>query len=519
MSPEQRSAATSRAALCYVKAGPGSGKTYLATEAFGFLRYKRYLNDRRGVLGVTFARSARAELQERVRTRWGARATAWPNAISTFDELHRTLLRHLVFNGYIPWPSGDLPVRVDDTWQDHPGATKSPGKKKTRFALSLDSEGLVTTVRTRSDRLAPKPCFMDATKLMSAVRDGFCTHAEIRNVLGAALTPGDHPAFERAVTSCLGMSYCHLIVDESFDMNHLDAAVVELAIAAGVTITLVGDPWQSLYEFRGASPDRVHELLKAHTFAQVDMPGDRRYLTTEMKALARSLFDEVPFPVMAAREGDEFDVVLAHDWNTLWDERRIDVLPMGRPTGLDGSELANCFVLLLNEVVRSFFGREASGVAEARRKLDVDDCDELIQPALTALRDPSRPIDEVWDALRSAFNRAGGTWKEQGKRATAHMQRLRELCVLGEAPVLGLTIHQSKGLEWNRVLLLNGELTTQRGWRNKLEQRYEQHRSVYVGLTRARCVLRILHVPEAPYSKREPISWIADRSAQDFGVL
>jgi DNA helicase-2/ATP-dependent DNA helicase PcrA len=507
MTPDQCRAATSRSALCYVKAGPGSGKTYLATEAFGFLRYKRYLDDRRGVLGVTFARSARSELEVRVRTRWGARSTAWPNAISTFDELHRLLLRHLVARGLIEWPSGALPVKVDDSWQDYPGATASPGKKM-RYTLSTNTEGAVIAVGTASDRIAPKPCFTDSTKLLGAVRAGYCTHAEVRNVLAAALSP-DYPAFVAAVTGCLAASYCHIIVDESFDMNQLDATVIEAAINAEVTVTLVGDPWQSLYEFRGASPDRVHDLVAAHSFEQIDMPGHRRYRTREMKALAQSLFDEKPFSVAAAEDGDEFDVVLAHGWNTLWDENRIEVLPMGRPSRLDGSELANCFVILLNEVVHGFFGRDAAGVVEARRKLGLHRYDEAIQPALTTLRDSTAPIENVWLALQAAFNLEDRRWKVQGKRATLSMARLRELCLLGEPPVLGLTIHQSKGLEWDRVLLLNGELSTAPAVLNKLDRQYEDHRSVYVGLTRARSVLRVLAVPEDPHSKRVPIGHLA----------
>lgn len=507
MTPDQRRAATSLSPLCYVKAGPGSGKTFLATEAFGFIRYKRYLHDRRGLLGVTFARSARAEFENRVRTRWGPRSTAWPNAIATFDELHRMLLRHLVASGLIAWPSGAFPVKVDDSWQDHPGATGSPGRKM-RYMLSLDPEGGVIAVGTASDRVAPKPCFTDSGKLLSAVRSGYCTHAEVRNVLASALSP-DYRAFLAAVAGCLAKSYCHIIVDESFDMNQLDAAVIEAAISGGVTVSLVGDPWQSLYEFRGASPDRVHDLLKAHSFQQIDVPGHRRYRTNEMKALAQNLFDEQPFGVAAAKEGDEFDVVLAHGWNTLWDEARIAVLPMGRPSRLDGSELANCFVILLNEVVRGFFGRDAAGVVEARRKLGPHSFEETVRPALATLRDSTAPIDEVWLALQAAFNPDGSSWKTQGKRATLYMQRLRELCLLGEPPALGLTIHQSKGLEWDRVLLLNGELSTAQGVLNKLERQHEDHRSVYVGLTRARSVLRVLPVPEDPHSKRVPIPSVA----------
>ena len=503
LTPEQLRAATSNSRLCYVKAGPGSGKTYLATEAYGYLRYERYRSDPRGVVGVTFARSARAELESRIRVRWGNRSVAWPNAVCTFDELHRRLLRYLVHHGLLAWPSGVFPQKIDDTWHDHPGATGSPGKK-TRYRIGLDPEGKVEVFATRSERRAPKPCFVDPAALRAAVRAGYSTHAEVRNVLLAALDGDTYPALDGAVSRCLAGSYCHLIVDESFDMDVLDALVVQRAIDAGVTVTLVGDPWQSLYEFRGASPQRVEDLLAQYKFTRIDMPGSHRYKSAEMQTLARALFDEKPFRVRAASTGDEFDVVLAHDWTTLWDEDRIDVLPVGRPSRLDGSHLANCFVVLLNEVVRENFDREASGVGEARRKLGVESSEGRLDDVLEALREPSVPISEVWAALQAEFSRQGEIWKAQGALARKYMERLRYLACQPEAPGLGLTIHQAKGLEWDRVLLLNGELTTSPAYVNRLNRQHESHRSVYVGVTRARYAVRVLTVTANRYAPSKP---------------
>jgi UvrD/REP helicase N-terminal domain len=48
-----------------------------------------------------------------------------------------------------------------------------------------------------------------------------------------------------------------LVVDEVFDANRLDLAIVELAMESGLEVTIIGDPWQALYGFRGARPEDV----------------------------------------------------------------------------------------------------------------------------------------------------------------------------------------------------------------------------------------------------------------------
>jgi DNA helicase-2/ATP-dependent DNA helicase PcrA len=63
-----------------------------------------------------------------------------------------------------------------------------------------------------------------------------------------------------------------LIVDEVFDGNQLDLAVVELAVAAGAHVTIIGDPWQALYRFRGARPDLVSSLVES--WAMTTLPLD-----------------------------------------------------------------------------------------------------------------------------------------------------------------------------------------------------------------------------------------------------
>ena len=442
--------------------------------------------------------------------RWGARAIGWPNSICTFDELHRRLVRYLVYKQLIDWPGGSLPDRPEDSWAMHDNATPKPGQRPKCY-LTLDEEGLIAVGKTSSTRLAPNPAFINEDHFLSALRSGHCTHNDVRNVLAAAIDGSRHPLYAAAISECLSGSMAHLIVDEAFDMNPLDIAVVRSAIHAGVPTTIVGDPWQSLYEFRGSSPKEVRTLLNAHDFERIDMPGTHRYTTAEMLTLSESLFHGSPFQVKAPIQGDQFDVVLAHDWGALWGERRIPVLPAGIPSRIDRGKMACCFRLLVNEIVRAQFGHDASGLAEAKRAIGVDEPSSLLTPAVRALRDTEVAEQDVWNCLREAFQPLEGKrWPEPGKKARDYLEQLTWVLRRDEAPALGLSVHQAKGLEWDRVLFLDGELTTAPDEANVLDVDEESHRSVYVGLTRARSRVRVLHVRTDPFGhERSPIPHVA----------
>lgn len=513
MTPPQLRAATSDDRLCYVKAGPGSGKTFTAAEAFGYLRLVRFRDDNRGICGVTFARSARRELTIRVSARWGRRVARWPNAICTFDELHRRLIRYLIQTGHVEWPGDGLPDTPEDSWAQHLDASPKPGKRP-RLLLGLDQNGEISTFETHSEIDAPNPVFLDHNKFMGALNSGACTHADVRNVLRDAINECKHPELNDAIRECLAGSYCHLIVDEAFDMNPLDIAVVQRAIEADLSVTIVGDPWQSLYEFRGATPQQVDAMIASQPFRRIDMPGEHRYKSREMLELARALFDNEPFGVRPYAKDEEFDVVLAHDWGTLWNETRISMLPAGKPSKLDRGLMASAFILLLNEVVRDRFRLEAAGTAEARRALGVDDASERLVPAVNAVRDSKITEPEIWALLRSTFQPDECNWPNPGKTANDCLHRLVEVERDRHPPLLGLSVHQAKGLEWDRVLFLDGELTTNSEELNRLDINQLRHRNVYVALTRAKSMLRIAHVTTKTWAfKRSPIERICKPSS------
>lgn len=83
--------------LVNIISAPGSGKTTIAAERYGYLRYRA--DDLRGVLGLTFNRAAATELRERINRRWGANCIRPAHRVITFDHLHVDILNHLVSEG------------------------------------------------------------------------------------------------------------------------------------------------------------------------------------------------------------------------------------------------------------------------------------------------------------------------------------------------------------------------------------------------------------------------------------
>lgn len=498
LSDEQLRPATSRARLTYVKAGPGSGKTFLATERFGYLRHYAHARDHRGVAAVTFARSAARELAMRISHRWGRSCSQWPNQVSTFDELHRTLLRHLVQEGLIPWPSGELPRHPEDSWRGADGVNRRP-RDTPWCALGLNAEGDLAILLRTGKRHRPSPVFTDDRKYMATLETGRCTHDEVRSVLHAAADKRSYPRFHAALKEFIQRSYCHLIVDEAFDMNLLDIAIVELAIEAGIGVTVVGDPWQSLYEFRGSEPKSVEQMLRRHKFDSHDMPGSHRYRGNEMPSLARKLFDKQPFTLRSADPSDGTpDVVIACSWQTIWDLTHLPVLPAGPPGRMDGGAISSALVVLLHEVVQRHFRIPATGIGEAMHRLGLDEPPEELTAAYDTLTDTSADDAAVLDAVRNLVP-DGIKIKTPGKTVQACAQRLAAVVRSGEPPILGLSVHQAKGLEWPHVQFVHDEL--QPGLKFTLDRDDPGDREIYVALTRAQSTLTLHTVPRPRWQR------------------
>lgn len=485
LTPEQRRAAATQAEHAFIVAAPGTGKTTVAAERYGV---NRYLLGRSGqrTLGVSFARSATEELRRRVRGRWGTRAVDWPHDVRTLDSLHCELVRHLLVIGALHWPGGHTELTVLDTWRGQTGVRYLVPDQGWRRVVTVTGRGVTSAGQpiTRAGYgIGTKAPFEDH------LAAGVCTHEEIRAVLRAVVGRDD---LRPGLADYLRDTTSSLIVDEVFDANNLDLAVIMLVGQSGVPTTLIGDPWQALYEFRGAQPELVPTLVASQGYETFPVTHSFRFATGEMQHLATELRAGRGVTVQAGSVAD-VDVVLASEWDMLW-QTDGSVLPLS--FGRVDNQTDAAIVLLLDQVVAAHFGRAAIFAQEAMTLLGLES--EVVRAEGAALL---RPVLETLslatpEATASAIQQLRRVLKDLGSprqlRAlpaaseAAQQERLHALALrlnnIGCIP--GMTIHQAKGKEWPAVGVRLKPAQVER-LRIGLTETNPDDRALYVALTRA----------------------------------
>lgn len=477
LTPEQKIAAASTIPNLFIEAEPGSGKTAVASQRFGVLRYLAG-SDNRGVMAISFTRSATAELRVRVRGAWGPTATQWPHRIATIDFLMRRLVRALLTGGHIEWPGSKVEIEVVDDWRSVAPVFWTAGKA--RFGLN-DRQVIVRSVNASR---RPRPSLSDVEGHASA---GTCTHDDIRTVLADALQV---PVLAAVIEDHLSATVRAIIVDEVFDANALDLAVFELAMHAGVEVTIIGDPWQALFGFRGARPQDVPEMVARTGIRRLPLTASFRWKTEEQSQLAEALRNGAG---VSLQQGDiaDADVALAGKWDTLWDID-IRVLPIAFPPFGGNDEGRAAVTLLLNQITRNAFQLDAAFLGESLKVLGIPNIDVRgdIEASLNAiavrLRSPDS-ADEIHRHLSETLLRVAARPLRHAivSDDRQRIELLRRRVTHAEALAPGLTIHQAKGREWDSVAI-RLDNSEKRALGTGLRHGREADRKVYVACTRAR---------------------------------
>jgi superfamily I DNA/RNA helicase/RecB family exonuclease len=266
-----------------VLAGPGTGKTTTLVEAIA-TRIERDGVSPESILALTFSRKAAEQLRDRVTARIGRTTTA--TMCSTFHSFAYGLIR-----AYAPKELYDAPLRLlsapeadvvlRELLGDHPEAVRWP----TSLQRALGTRGFAREVqavlgRAREKGLDPAgliglgrahdlPAFVAA----GAFLDHYHTVLDAQGATDYADLIRRASIEAHAHRGELRGRFSHVFVDEYQDTDPGQVDLLRALAGDGRSLTVVGDPHQSIYGFRGAEVRGILEFPTA--FPQADgSPAD-----------------------------------------------------------------------------------------------------------------------------------------------------------------------------------------------------------------------------------------------------
>ncbi|MBE1579447.1 MULTISPECIES: UvrD-helicase domain-containing protein [Pseudonocardiaceae] len=485
LTSEQRAAATTTANRAFIVAAPGSGKTTVAAERFGVIRYDTP-TDLRRILALSFTRSARGELAARIRRRWGSGALSWPHQALTLDTLHCEILAFLLRRQVISWMGDHTELTVLDTWRGQTGARWMSKEMDYRRIAVLHG----TTVGSHGVKITRPDYNIGAKRHFEEhLAAGRCTHTEVRQIIAAVLRRAE---LRMEVAKYLTATTKAIIVDEVFDANELDLELVRLAASARISTTVIGDPWQALYDFRGARPELVPQLVEHEGFESFPVSASFRFETPAMIGIAELARAHRPIALDVTNDATECNVVLAHRWDNLWTGPDC-ILPLS--FGRLDNQTDAAIALLLDRLVQGHFGHAAIYADEAAALLGLEpDIVRAEGALLGAVLETLRPATTqaataAITALRAVLRLLGSPRQLRRMPEAGEAVQLDRLLALARRMnqphvVAGMTVHQAKGREWPVVGLRLADVEVARLTAGLKQERFDD-RVLYVALTRA----------------------------------
>lgn len=253
-----------------VLAGPGTGKTTTLVEAIA-ARIERDGVPPESILALTFSRKAAEQLRDRVTARVGRTTTA--TMCSTFHSFAYGLIR-----AYAPRDLYDAPLRLlaapeqdvvlRELLADHPESVRWPAS----LGAALGTRGFAREVhavlgRAREKGLDPADLVQlgRANGLSELVAAGAFMEQYL-TVLDAQGATDYADLIRRSTIEAeahrdeLRERYTHVFVDEYQDTDPGQVALLQAIAGGGRSLTVVGDPHQSIYAFRGADVRGILEF-------------------------------------------------------------------------------------------------------------------------------------------------------------------------------------------------------------------------------------------------------------------
>lgn len=260
LNPQQEQVAEHVYGRILTLAGPGSGKTRTLTERTGRLMRKGI--DAGNILCLTFTNKARDEMRERILAAYGPSAARV--TISNFHGLCGVILRKLGGPmGYSPRMTIlDTDDQVDLLLQIARKKGLEPTKPAARamamvvndWRENLGSEADLEALAEGRLRQGELAVVRDYVRVLAARNQ-----TDFSGLLSETVRLlRDH----HDVRGRLQAKFRFIQVDEYQDTNRAQNEIVELLAGEEDNVLAVGDADQSIYAWRGASPDAIPQFIR-----------------------------------------------------------------------------------------------------------------------------------------------------------------------------------------------------------------------------------------------------------------
>lgn len=305
-----------------------------------------------------------------------------------------------------------------------------------------------------------------------------------------------------------------LFIDEAQDTNPCRRALAAMALKPGGRLVAVGDPHQAIYGFTGANHDAM-DLIKEE-FGCVELPLTVSYRCPKAaEELVRHMvphFSVAPSAPagsvlhLSVKEGlarlSQRDAVICRNTAPLID-LAFTLMDEGRPCIILGRDVGASLIAMVE-------AQDAIDLNDLETKLErhaFKECAKLIKNNEDEKADALQ--DRVGSVLRIARGLRGGQANVAGL-----LRKLESLFSDVAGPALTLcTGHKAKGMEWDRVALLEPSLMPS-AWAKTDEQYQQEKNLMYVVRTRFKEEFIFLDGVDAP---KEPPATAGEylKQAQD----
>lgn len=281
---EQRAAYLSARGNVVLNACPGSGKTTVIVKKLIDLQgeYKKKYGLYCGIACLSFTNTAKEEINEKFKQLSGENLK-FPHLVSTIDSF---------INQYITLPFYYLLSKefsrpkilednkfIDEVWWPKFGFKDVNGRPFC-FAYPPHSIRFERDGSFSSNGYRP-----DENKVRKDIFDNYCSAIKDWQIQKGLITTGDSASIALHLlsnNSRIGKWLCkrfpHIIVDEAQDNSEVQHALFEQLIEQGLeNIEFVGDPYQSIYEWRDANPKLFLDKYKdPDNWNGLDLTDNRR---------------------------------------------------------------------------------------------------------------------------------------------------------------------------------------------------------------------------------------------------